>query len=321
MTDPASGAPARASAPAIEQGLFLEVDGLPQWITLRGSGPALMILTGPGAAFSRLAPLFAPWEAAFTLVQWDQPGAGATWARSGDVGPLSLERLEHDAIAVAEQAMARLGVSRMALLGVSGGSILGLKMLKARPELFSIYVGTGQIVNWARQEPLSYAMVLAAARERGDAAAVAALAEIGPPPYASSAQEVVKSRYAGAPTPAEQAALQPSLFAPPPPDAGWAPEGLPEHDPRQRALACWDALRDEIIAFDAHALGRRFERPLAFLQGELDAYTVTSLVREYAGWVQAPAKRHVEIEGGGHGAVFMGERFLDLLVGAVRDLA
>nr|QQZ51358.1 hypothetical protein JKL49_10060 [Phenylobacterium glaciei] len=49
-----------------------EVGG--QQVTLSGVGPPLLILSGPGVAFSRMPRLFAPWEGAFTLVHWDQPG-------------------------------------------------------------------------------------------------------------------------------------------------------------------------------------------------------------------------------------------------------
>src|SRR5579863_6366061 len=96
MTSIAEGAPLRAP---IELGEFVRVGGLDQWITLRGAdrtNPALLILSGPGVAFSRMASFFAPWERDFTLAQWDQPGAGATFARNGET-PLSLDRLAADA--------------------------------------------------------------------------------------------------------------------------------------------------------------------------------------------------------------------------------
>jgi pimeloyl-ACP methyl ester carboxylesterase len=326
MTDPVPGARTRAP---IDQGMFLDIHGVPQWVTLRGAdraNPLLMLLTGPGVAFSRLARFFAPWEAAFTLVQWDQPGAGSTWARNGDEA-LSLARLVRDGLEVAEQALARLGASRLVLLGASAGSIVGLMMLKARPELFSAYVGTGQVVHWARQEALSWAMVLEAVRARGDAAAIAELEQIGAPPYASSAPEVIKSKYAGAVTEAEQAVfagLHPSIMASaaaPPDGANWVARGLEPPDQRMRAMACWEVLRQEIGRFDAYALGRRFEAPMVFLQGTEDAYTVSSLVRDYAEWLDAPLKRYVPVEGGGHSALFLRERFGELLVRHARPLA
>jgi len=47
-----------------------------QQVTLRGSGPPLLVLSGPGVAFSRMPNLFAPWEGDFTVAHWDQPGRG-----------------------------------------------------------------------------------------------------------------------------------------------------------------------------------------------------------------------------------------------------
>jgi pimeloyl-ACP methyl ester carboxylesterase len=41
----------------------------------------------------------------------------------------------------------------MVLLGHSWGSVLGVNMVKARPDLFSAYVGTGQLMNAADQWP------------------------------------------------------------------------------------------------------------------------------------------------------------------------
>ncbi len=134
----------------IDEGFFADVRGAPQWITLRGAdraNPSLLMIFGPGASFTRMAPFFAPWERDFTLVQWDQPGGGATFAKNGEMA-LSLDRLAADAAAVAEIACRRLDAPKLVVLGVSGGSIVGLKLAKARPDLVAAFVGTGQIVRW-----------------------------------------------------------------------------------------------------------------------------------------------------------------------------
>jgi pimeloyl-ACP methyl ester carboxylesterase len=318
MASQSEGAPARA---AIDEGFFADVRGEEQWITLRGAdraNPPLLFLTGPGAAFSRMAPFFAPWEGSFTLVQWDQPGAGATFARNG-AAPLSLDRLTADAEAVAEIALARLGAPKLIMLGISGGSILGLKLAKARPDFVAAFVGTGQIVHWGRQQALGYSLALEAARARGDAAAVAALEQIGAPPHADIAAEMVFSLHANSLTPAEQAAfasLDPevaSSLAVPPPDARWVPSDLTLPEGRARGLAAYLALRDEIAAFDAWTLGPAFEVPLVFLQGDLDHYTPTAEVAAYAAGLDTPTVKIVDVPGGGHSAVFLRETFLALL--------
>ncbi|HZZ87687.1 MAG TPA: alpha/beta hydrolase [Caulobacteraceae bacterium] len=318
MTAPGEAAPARAP---IDDGFFADIRGEPQWITLRGADAGatpLLMLTGAGAAFSRMAPFFAPWETALTLVQWDQPGAGATLARNGETS-LSLDRLAADAAAVAETALARLGAEKLVVLGISGGSVIGLKLAKARPDLVAAFVGTGQIVHWARQQSDGYALALAAARTRGDAAAVAALEGVGPPPYPDLAAQMVFSQHANGLTPAEQAefaALDPAVtaaLAAPPAGARYAPPDLALGDPRAAAMRAWLALEPEIAAFDARSLGTRFDVPMIFLQGVLDHYTPTAEVFDYAAELSAPRVSADEIAGGGHSVVFLRDPFLRLL--------
>jgi hypothetical protein len=65
-------------AARLDEGFFADIHGVPQWLTLRGddrTNPALLILSGPGFGYAALAPFFSSFERAFTLVQWDQPGA------------------------------------------------------------------------------------------------------------------------------------------------------------------------------------------------------------------------------------------------------
>jgi len=316
----------------IEEGRFVSIRGVDQWVTVRGrdqGNTPLLILPGPGAGFSVLAPLFAPWEHAFTLVQWDQPHAGVTHARHGGntPGAYTIERLVADGLAVCAWATRRLGISRIAVLAFSAGTILGLHMIKRCPELFRAYVATGQITRWARQDALSYRMVLAAARQRHDAAAIAELERIGPPPYADTATDAIKAKYSVAPTAAEAAAFAalpaPTLAAmtDAPADAGYVPSRwLPQKDARAVATAAYDALRPELLSFDAAPLGPAFEVPMIFLQGELDACTVSAEVEQYAATIRAPHKKYVGIPDAGHSPWMMRERYLQLLDLHVRPL-
>ena len=52
-----------------------------------------------------------------------------------------------DGIAVTEVVAERLGKSQVVLLGLSFGSVVGLDMVRARPDLFVAYVGTGLFVH------------------------------------------------------------------------------------------------------------------------------------------------------------------------------
>jgi pimeloyl-ACP methyl ester carboxylesterase len=311
---------------SIDEGAFVKVGGVSQWLLLRGSdcrNPALLIVGGPGLGYAALAPFFATFERDFTLVLWDPPGTGFTYARS-PVEATAIARVVDDGIAVAEHARARLGASKLALMCFSGGTIVGLKMVKRRPELFAAYVGNGQVVDWARQDRLSYELLLERARALADATMLHELTAIGPPPYADAATDAVKSKYAGAPTPREAAAfaelgpLMAAALQGAPAGVSYLAPGLQWPEPRARTFAAYTALRSEIVSFDARRLGRRFAAPLYFLQGADDVFTVSAEVEAYAAELTAPHVAYVPLEGAGHASMLLRHELLALLQRHVR---
>jgi pimeloyl-ACP methyl ester carboxylesterase len=298
----------------IELEQFADINGQPQWLSMRGddsANPILLIVSGPGTALSRMGEFFAPWQRDFTVVQWDQPNAGATLAKSAAPVGLSLERLIQDGIAVAQFVCRALHARKIAVLGISGGTIIALNLVKRRPDLFSAYVGTGQIVNWAHQDFLSYETLLDDARSAANGDMVAELEALGPPPYASTAEDAIKSKHAGALTAGEKQAL--IALGPVMADIRAAAAA--------EATAAYEALRAEIVEFDAHSLGLDFAVPMFFLQGELDVFTVPSMVWRYAEEVQAPQKEFDLIDGGGHSVFLMRDAFLAALNFHVRAAA
>ena len=301
---------------ALEEGFFAPIGGLQQWLTIRGANarnPVLLIVGGPGYALSALAPFFAPWESSFTLVQWDQPGAGATHANKDNppLDRLPLTRLIDDGLAVVELVCRRMRVDKLLVLGLSGGSAVALSMVSQRPERFAGYAGCGQIVNWARQNALSYKLICKQARDSGNSSALDELERIGPPPYLDSACDAVKAKYAAAMTADEQAAfasLDPATLAAlrtPPAAATYVPSDMVLEDPRTLSFETYTRLREELQRFDANSLGRYFSMPLLFLQGEHDAFTITSDVRQFASQLIAPKVELAMIPGGGHNCIFL----------------
>lgn len=307
-------------ARTIDDGFFVEINGLEQWVVIRGAAdqnPALLILSGPGVALSPIAPFFEAWEQYFTLVFWDQPWSGATQAlNSGAQGALTIDRLVGDGIAVAEYAKNKLGKSQIAVLGISAGSIVGLKMMQQRPASFSAYVGTGQFINWAAQDALGYDLLLEKARQEANAEAEQELLDIGKPPYADAATDTIKSSYHSALTEAEMqvfpvfSSLMVEALSNPPADANYLAPGLSLSNPRELAKSAYVALRDELIAFDAYELKADFAMPMLFLQGTEDHYSVTSVVQEYTQRISAPIAQTVLIEAGSHSVFWLRERFL-----------
>lgn len=165
------------------------LNGARQWLLVRGqdlSNPVVLFLHGgPGTSqLTQLRRQQAALEASFTVVAWDQRGAGKSFAAGRDASRMTLDQLVDDVVVLSEYLANRFRRRKILLVGHSFGSALGLLAAARRPDLFSGYVGIGQLARPAEGEALSYAWTLAQAHRAGDRAAVRRLEEIGPPPYA-----------------------------------------------------------------------------------------------------------------------------------------
>ena len=140
-------------AVGIDEEGFVQIGGIEQWVQIRGDdrrNPVLLWLNGgPGFSTVPRTLLYRDWERQFTVVMWDQRGEGKTFDHSGtSVAPsMTIAQMTKDGTAVADYVRKRLHKDKIILLGHSWGSLLGVHMVEARPDLFSVYVGTGQIAN------------------------------------------------------------------------------------------------------------------------------------------------------------------------------
>jgi pimeloyl-ACP methyl ester carboxylesterase len=79
---------------------------------------------GPGDVTNPWSFLFfAPWEKHFTVVQWDQRGAGRTLRKTGPsvTSTMTVDRMTKDGIEVAEYLRKHLGKDKIIVLGHSFG--------------------------------------------------------------------------------------------------------------------------------------------------------------------------------------------------------
>lgn len=290
-------------APRIEQARFLTVGGIEQWVTIRGDhdGDPVVLLVhgGPGDVQSPFRTAYAPFERRFVLVQWDQRGSGRTFARNGAAG-VTLERQAADGIDLATQLRARFPGQPLVLLGHSWGSVVATEMAQKRPDLFSAYVGTGQVAGWADTVRFQFEFLKDAARRKADAAMLARLEAIGRPDPTDVEQ------YFGFSWPLRQN-LDPS-------DAAWfagmlkavQADGATEAEIRtigEGMAASGKALIGASIRTDLPATARSFAVPYYVIQGRHDLFAPTVLVERYFAAVEAPRKEMVILEGAGHFAL------------------
>ena len=131
----------------------VRIGGIDQWIEVRGqnvNNPILLIIHGgPGVAFIPLAASFqGPWENYFTVVEWDQRGAGKTYA-SNDKDlqrrTMTVSQMEQDTLEVANYLRNRFQRRKIFVMGHSWGSLLGLWLAHEHPDLAcSLMWGSGK---------------------------------------------------------------------------------------------------------------------------------------------------------------------------------
>jgi pimeloyl-ACP methyl ester carboxylesterase len=187
----------------IDEASYVSIGGIEQWVTIRGqdrANPVLLFLHGgPGDVTNPWTfALFAPWEKLFTVVQWDQRGAGRTLRRTGPaVAPtMTLDRMMQDGIEVAEYLRTHLRKDKIIVVAHSFGSIFGMRMVSARPDLFCAYVGTGLVADETRNYSVAYDALLRKAQATASQPALDDLRRVGPPPYKSGEGYRVQRKWA-----------------------------------------------------------------------------------------------------------------------------
>jgi pimeloyl-ACP methyl ester carboxylesterase len=309
----------------IDEERFIEIGGIEQWVTIRGqdrANPVLLFLHGgPGDVTNPWTfALFAAWEKEFTVVQWDQRGAGRTLQKTGPavVPTMTLERMVQDGVELAEYLRKRLGKDKIILVGHSFGSILGVLMVRTRPAFFYAYVGTGQVGDNKRNYSVAYDALLKKSRDTGNAQALRDLRRVGPPPYSSGEGYGIQRRWANAFEGADQflfGTIGLALVAP-----GNYVQDINDSVAGQQLSA--ERLVSQTKSLGPKELGLDFAVPMFVFQGVEDFTTPTELARLFLASIHAPRKGFVEIKGGGHFAVFMkSDVFLNELVRRVRPLA
>ena len=189
----------------IERLSTVRIGGIEQWVSVRGKdkrNPVLLFIHGgPGYVSIPMSWWFAgAWEDHFTVVQWDQRGAGKTYLinEPAVIAPtMTLERMIADAEEMLVWAARELGKSKLFVVGHSWGSFLGLELAKRHPDSLHAYIGVGQLTNGPESERRGWQFALDAARAAGNSKAVRELEAIAPyfpPARCSSLEDIYAQR-------------------------------------------------------------------------------------------------------------------------------
>ena len=312
-TDPI---PARGS---ISELITAHVGGHDTGLMLRGqnvAAPVLLYLAGgPGGTDLGAMRLFGgPLERDFVVATWDQRGAGTSYGALDPTSTFTFDRAVDDTIELTEQLRARFGRDRIYLVGNSYGTLLGVRAVQQRPELFAAYVGTGQMVSPVETDRLFYDDTIAWATRTGDDALLATLRRNGPPPYSSVFPYEAALTYERE----WNAYTRVLAYA----AAGELPANVlvPEYDLVQKVKAIpsfldsFAALYPQLQGIDFRTQATRLQVPVHLVEGVNEARGRAVPAREWFDVLQAPSKVWTELPQSGHRPAFeQPERFAEVM--------
>lgn len=176
---------------SIAEARYYELGGVSQYVLIRGvnkrENPVLVMLHGgPGiseTAFWRYHNSNVL-EQHFTVVYWDQRGSGKSYSpKKIPKSTMTMDQFLVDLDQLVDIVCKRCDKTKIVLFGHSWGSVLGPLYAKQHPEKVAVYVGSGQIGDWAASEEWTYKYVLELAEQKKNKKAVKQLTKVGPPPH------------------------------------------------------------------------------------------------------------------------------------------
>lgn len=319
ITDP-GGAPVPGSTAELTT---VNIGGRDLGVMIRGAStdnPVLLFLAGGpgGSEFGAMRRHLEGLEDHFTVVTWDQRGAGTSYRELDPTSTVTLEGYVSDTIQLTEALRDRFGSDRIYLLGQSWGTTLGVLAAQQRPDLYHAFIGTGQMVSQRATDRIFYADTLAWAARTGRSGLVSELMAAGPPPY----QSILMYEPA--------LSHEPEVYAY---DRRGNSEGsgqmsenllVEEYSLIDQVhilgafVDTFDALYPQLQDVDFRRSATRFEIPVFFVQGAHEADGRSRLFNEWYPMIEAPTKDLVLLDSSGHRPLWeQPDEFVDYMVTTV----
>ena len=315
----------------IQEAFSVKVNGTEQWVTVRGKDKAnpiiLFVHGGPATPITpQMWQFQRPLEDFFTVVNWDQRGAGKTYLLNE---PSSLDReinvanYVKDTIELTQYILQRFDKRKVILMGHSWGTIVGMHAALKQPELYYAYVGIGQVINTRENERLSFDYAVAQSTVHQNDSALAELAEIAPYPGDEplTRDRIVAARkwaqYYGGLTAYRSDSMY--FFRAPLLSPDYRSEDVCALN--QGSLFTLERLLEEFLAVDFFGV-KQFPIPVVMFMGRHDYTTPSEPTYHWMSEVKAPQKHAIWFEHSSHMIPWEEPgRFLVELVNVVRPMA
>ncbi|WP_424358969.1 alpha/beta fold hydrolase [Methanocella sp. MCL-LM] len=294
----------------------VKLGGHDQAISIRGqdtSKPVLLYLAG-GPGQSDLAMprvLYGDLEKDFVVVCWDQRGTGKSYSSLDPASTLTFEQAVSDTIELTNYLRERFREDKIYLMGESYGTVLGVKAVQQRPDLYNAYIGSGQMVSIRETDRRLYYDLLDYANRTGDEQLSATMKAYGEPPYKDPyAGAIVATYYDKLGTPYTPPAKYTELKQ----ASGIGPLNnlageytLVEKVGTVRGLMdVYSIMYPQLQEIDLRKDANRLYVPVYILDAEYELPQRRDLATEWYNQLDAPQKRIITIHNAGHGAAMEG---------------
>ena len=296
---------------SISEKIFIDINGVKQGMFIRGrdtSNPVLLYLHGgmPEYFFTRRYPTGL--ENLFTVVWWEQRGSGLSYHTDMSMESITLEQMIEDTKEITRYLIKRFGKDKVYLLGHSGGTFIGIQVVKQAPELYHAYLGIAQMSDQLKSELLAYEYMLQEYKRMGNQkmvrkleAAPVSLAVGTPDQYLTLRDGAMHSLGIG--TMRKMKSVITGIFI---------PSLLFREYTLKEKINLWRAkfrsgvstLWKTNLATDLSSKVTQLDIPVYFFHGIYD-YTVSyTLAREYFDKIEAPVKGFYKFDQSAHSPMF-----------------
>ena len=158
---------------SISEKVYVKINGVKMGMIIKSenaSNPVLIFVHGgPGMPEYPLTETYPTGlEKYFTVVWWNQRGAGFSYSSDISAKTMTTEQFVSDTIEVTNYLRKRFGQEKIYLMGHSWGSYIAIQAAAKSSELYHAYIGVGQISNQMESEKIAYEYMLKYYKVKGD---------------------------------------------------------------------------------------------------------------------------------------------------------
>ena len=302
-------------ADSLSEKIRVDINGVEQGMFIRSrstENPVLLFVHGgPGMPMYWLTRRYPTGlDDHFTVVWWEQRGAGLSYDPSLTANDMTAEQFVDDTLEVSRYLIDRFDRDKIYLMGHSWGSYIGIQAAARAPELYHAYIGVGQLTHQIESEQLAYDYALAYYGDIGDERMLRKLRAAPPGATVPLPHDYDKLRdeymhRAGIGTTRDMKSVITGLFLP-----SW---GAREYTLREKvnlwrgkifsrrdAFGLWDTM----LAADLRQEVPEVAIPTYFFHGKYDYTCAYPLARDYLDTLDAPLKGFYTFEESAHSPMF-----------------